>query len=234
MKTTYKSIYTSTGYFFLLLFALVFFAFYKTYFTVFPANKSSIKSEGIIHFHALVSILWVILLVAQPLLIRYKKYSLHRAIGRFTYLLAPLIIGSFIALMYVKYHEVSMSTWKLNDIVYYFYFQILHTIFFITFYTLSIINRYKGNISLHSGYMIATGLIFINPITRRVFFNAAGTSFTVAETIALILTDISLIALMLLAKKNNTNYKLYYLILMMFMLYQVPMFALMYVFFPGG
>ena len=229
-----NSIYSNTGFFFLVLFAFIFLAFYKSYFSIFPDFKANIKSATVIHFHAMVSFTWVVLLILQPLLIRYKKYSWHRAVGKFTYLLAPLLIFSFLALMYVKYKEADMSKVPVLEVIYNFYFQILHTVFFTTFYILGVINKHRKNISLHSGYMIATGLIFINPIMRRVFFNGFGTSFTVAETIALILTDAATILLLVIAMKHKTNYKYYFIILMLFALYQIPMFALMYIFFPGG
>lgn len=232
MSKSFKQTYNNTGFYFLILFACVFLAFFNTYFKIFPGFKSSIKSANVIHFHALVSFLWMVLLIAQPILIKYKKVALHRTLGKLTYVLAPLIIGSFIALMYVKYAEGDMNKWPLVNIVYYFYFQILHTIFFTAFYTLAIINKYRHNISLHSGYMVATGLIFINPVMRRFFYNGLGTSFPTAETIALILTDIATILLLLSARKHNTNYKFYFIILMLFALYQIPMVKLMYFYHP--
>lgn len=220
--------YKYTGYFFLALFAFIFFAFYKTYFSNFPNFKSSIKSAFLIHFHAVISFLWVVLLVAQPILIQRKKYHLHKMLGKITYLLVPLILGSFVALMYVKYFDEKMSEWPLKEIIYYFYFQILHTVFFSVFYFLAIYYKYQKKILLHGGFMIATGLIFINPIMRRVLFNGMNLSFPVAETVALAITDIAVIWLMLSARRNNAPYRFYYVILMMFTIYQVPMLALLY------
>jgi hypothetical protein len=39
------------------------------------------------------------LLIVQPFLIRYRKLALHRLLGKFTYILAPLIILSFVGMM---------------------------------------------------------------------------------------------------------------------------------------
>jgi hypothetical protein len=233
MGKTGRNIYNNSAYFFLLLFGLVFIGFYKSYFSIFPGYQASVKSSTIIHFHAAVTFIWVVLLVVQPFLIRHKKYRVHKIIGKCTYVLAPLIFLSFVGLITTKYFEANMHTWPIGDVLNYFYFQLLHTIFFATFYILAVYYRYKGKISLHSGYMIGTGLIFINPITRRVFCNAAGLSFTVSETIALFLTDFFLVLLYLLAKKHNMNHRYCYTIMMMFAIYQVPMCALIYYYRPG-
>jgi hypothetical protein len=233
MSKTGRNIYNNSAWFFLLLFGLVFIGFYKSYFSIFPNYQASVKSSTVIHFHAAVTFLWVVLLFVQPFLIRYKKYRLHKLIGKGTYVLAPLIFLSFVGLIGSKYQEANMRTWPIGEVLGYFYFQLLHTIFFATFYILAVYYRYKGKISLHSGYMIGTGLIFINPIVRRVFFNAAGLSFTISETIALFLTDAALVTMYLLAKKYNMNNRYCYTIMMMFAIYQVPMCALIYYYRPG-
>jgi len=221
----------AAGYFFLALFGLMIVGFFKTYFSTFPGYVASVKSATVIHFHAAVAMLWVVLLVVQPLLIRYRQYAAHRLLGRLTFVLVPLIIGSLIALIYTKYQEGHMWEWNTFDLVLNFYFQVLHTVFFLAFYTLALVN--KRNVALHGGYMIATGLIFINPIMRRVFNNAFSTSFTLAETIAILLTDFAIVALLFYAKRRNLNYKFYYFIISMFMLYHLPMLALIHIFYPG-
>jgi hypothetical protein len=231
MQHSTKKHFDAIGYYFLALFVLMIIGFFKTYFGTFPGYVASVKSASVVHFHAGVSILWVVLLVVQPLLIRYRKYAAHRVLGRLTYVLVPLIIISLAALIYTKYQEGRMWEWSAFDVLLNFYFQILHTVFFLVFYTLALINR--RNFALHGGYMIATGLIFINPIMRRVFTNAFGTSFTLAETIAILLTDTAIVALLFYAKKRSLNYKFYYLILALFMLYHLPMLALIHIFYPG-
>jgi hypothetical protein len=231
MEKEYKNQYNNAGYFFIILIVFVFIGFYKTYFGMFPRFKASITNANVVHFHAAVLSIWLILLVVQPMLIRYRKMRVHRLLGKFSYFLVPLIIGSFIALVYTHYVETHMQKMPLSDVLENFYFQIIHTILFSVFYILALVN--KRNTALHAGYMIATGLIFINPSLKRVFLNGFNCSFTVSETIALLFTDVVIIALLLFAKRKNINYKLYYIILCMFLVYQIPMFLIMYYFYPG-
>jgi uncharacterized membrane protein YfhO len=71
-----KKIYYNAGYFFLILAIFVFAGFYKPYFSLMPQFKKS--TTFIVHFHAVVLSMWVILLIVQLLLIRYKKLRIHR------------------------------------------------------------------------------------------------------------------------------------------------------------
>lgn len=226
-----NSSYNKAGYFFLLLLLCVPLAFYKTYFSIFPRFTAGVQNSVIIHFHATVSFLWMVMLIVQPMLIRYKKVRVHRLIGKFTYVLAPLLVLSFIGLIVTFYRERGMSAQPFGEVLEHFYFQIVHTVIFSTFYILAVVNR--KNIGRHAGYMIATGLIFINPVLRRLFNNGFHLSFTVAETIALLVTDLAVVGLLLFARRRQLNYKLYYFILATFLVYQVPMFIMIYILYPG-
>jgi hypothetical protein len=44
------------------------------------------------HVHAIMLSLWILVLIIQPILIRKKKLAVHRLIGKFTYVLFPLMI----------------------------------------------------------------------------------------------------------------------------------------------
>lgn len=230
MITRTNSYYSYAGYFFAILMALVVIGFYKTYFSIFPDYIASIKNETVIHFHAITAFLWVILIVVQPLLIRYKQHKIHRSIGKFTYLLASLMVLSFIIMIYTKYHERNMSEWSTFDVALNFYFQVCHMTFFALYYVLAVVN--KKNTPLHAGYMIATGLIFINPTLRRVGMNTLELSHTVSVTVGIILTDLIILALYFISKKKKMPHNLYLIIFGIFMIYHIPMFLVMYVFFP--
>ena len=60
----------------ILFFPLVFVAFYKSYFEHFPIFSSKIHLYD--HVHAAIATTWILLLIAQPILISKKKYELHR------------------------------------------------------------------------------------------------------------------------------------------------------------
>ena len=93
MEKNYKYL----GYFLLILIPLTFAGFYKTYIGQFPNFEE--KIDSFIHFHAIIASLWILLLIIQPLLILNKKYKVHRTIGKFSFILFPLLILSFIPQM---------------------------------------------------------------------------------------------------------------------------------------
>ena len=79
--------YQNSGYWFLLLMPLVLIGFYPTYFAVLLKPTPSI-----IHLHFSLMAMWVAMLIVQPFLYKYKKLRLHRAIGKVSYVLVPLLL----------------------------------------------------------------------------------------------------------------------------------------------
>ena len=89
--------YKNTGYFMMLIILLVILGFYKTYFSQLPDFNEKITLFH--HLHAVIASLWILTLIAQPLLIRYKKYKIHKIIGKITYAIFPLLILSFVQMI---------------------------------------------------------------------------------------------------------------------------------------
>ncbi|MBL8514779.1 MAG: hypothetical protein JNJ55_12385, partial [Betaproteobacteria bacterium] len=81
-----------------LLFALALVAFWIPYFSQLPA------ASRYVHFHVVTMVAWMGLLIAQPLLMRAGRVELHRALGKSTYLLIPLIVAGGLLL---AHHRVS-------------------------------------------------------------------------------------------------------------------------------
>ena len=169
--------YYNLGYWFLLLIVLVFGGFYTTYFSIILKPKPSI-----IHIHFTLMALWIIMLITQPFLIKYKKVYWHRLLGRISYVLVPLLLAScFLMLRYSYYNgltflqqQVQQGSLNLSkegilaqaarDQSIVFYYMLT----FITFYALAIINRKKSFI--HSRYMLATSLALLGPTVDRIIF----------------------------------------------------------------
>ena len=75
----------------LLILAMV--TFWPTYVSLSPSANSSYT-----HFHAATATLWVLMLIAQPMLIRRGHLSTHRMLGRFSWALAPVFVFGVILL----------------------------------------------------------------------------------------------------------------------------------------
>jgi hypothetical protein len=208
--------YKNAGYFFIALFAIVIFGFFKTYFGLFPHFDE--HTTAIVHFHASVLLLWIILLVVQPFLIKYKKLAAHRLLGRATYVLVPLIIFSFVAMMNKQVDEElaqKMTTWP---IVKSLYMPFTDTLLFSTFYILAIIN--KHNAALHMRYIIVTGLVFVNASLIRSLGIWFHFDRFYATLIAIALVDLILIALIYNDKLKGRRFKPFLISLMLFLVIQ--------------
>ena len=160
--------YANLGYWFLLLILFAFAGFYTTYF-----SKLFLPTPYIIHFHFVLLALWVFMLIAQPFLIKYKKLSTHRLLGKVSYLLVPLVLITSWLLTRNEYYrkidilqnDVTVGLQDINQ------FEILKKasvdpaafisiIWFITFYSLAITFRKKA--TKHARYMLATALILLS------------------------------------------------------------------------
>ena len=73
--------YRNLVFFFFGIAVVIFIGFFKTYFGLFP-SFAGVKTFH--HFHASLLLLWLLLLIVQPMLIKYKRFELHRWLGRFS------------------------------------------------------------------------------------------------------------------------------------------------------
>ncbi|MGZ8524966.1 MAG: hypothetical protein ACXWV1_11085 [Chitinophagaceae bacterium] len=160
--------YSRISFFFVFVLALITWGFYKTYIIFFPSFTGF---NNVQHFHGAMMMIWMAFLIAQPLLIGSGKVTIHRAIGKLSYLIAPLLIVSIFLASRMVYqrpepgvpHEEKIAMIALS-IPYLFGFAI--------FYSLAILNRketYK-----HMRYMIGTSFLMIAPALGRaliIYFN---------------------------------------------------------------
>jgi hypothetical protein len=68
----------------------VFIGFAKTYFI--PLAGGTFKGRLLLHFHGAMFIMWLLLCIAQPLLVQFHKTSIHRKVGVFGFILAAMMV----------------------------------------------------------------------------------------------------------------------------------------------
>lgn len=183
--------YRRISFLFVLLLAVISWGFYKTYIIFFPSFTGFVFAQ---HFHGAMMMTWMIFLIVQPLLIRSGKIKIHRAIGKLSFLIAPLLVTSiFLVTRMVYFRPDSPSHQeKIAEIA-------LPTplmIAFAVFYILAIINR--KNTTAHMRYMIGTSLLMIGPGLARaliIYYNYSSD----ASIIFCDLLSIGIAALLLLS-----------------------------------
>lgn len=159
------------GYFFILIFIVVIAGFFFTYIVKFPTFEGITNA---LHFHGLMFLLWIFMLIAQPFLIRYQKYALHRKIGKISYFLVPLLLFSiFLILKGAYYRELPRLPAK--ELYANLTVGLPDIFVFATFYILAIIN--KQNPEKHMRYMIGTGFMVLGPGLGRALIIFGGMPF---------------------------------------------------------
>jgi len=155
--------YKNVSYLFLLIVVFVGLGFFKTYFGLFPRFQGLPK---IAHFHALGFLLWIALLIVQPLLIRYNRLPLHRLLGKFSYFLVPYIALTVFGMAREAF-QLKGNSWLLVAKPPSFFFAIIGLSNFLFFYVLAIV--YRREREYHMRYIIATSLALIPPAVGRFF-----------------------------------------------------------------
>jgi hypothetical protein len=202
------------------LFLFAFWGFWPKYFSIFLD-----QANWRFHFHGLTLISWCVLMVLQAYLIRTNKRAIHRATGKLSYLLVPLIIVSTILLSHYqeKPRELVLGLFGL---------AIVTTLLlqFIFAYGLAIYHRH--NPMIHARFMICTALPMIPPIFDRIMIfyllppdqfkflpQIDGNPFPV---ISYLFVDLTLIALSVWDWKSRRKLSVFPVVLAAFVLFQVP------------
>jgi hypothetical protein len=198
--------YKNLGYYFLILLVFVALGFYYPYFSLFPEFKSV---TIIIHIHAIALFLWLVILMVQPLLIRYQKYEAHKKLGKFTYFLLPVVIFSMVGVIRQGYlegiNEKMSSTQSLKAQ----FTNIVGIFTFLLYYSMAILNILKGNVGLHMRYMICLFLEFVPPTFGRTLGYWLNMRQIYTYSIALLLSTIILVLLIINDKKRKSDYSPY-------------------------
>jgi len=153
-RAIYRSGYLWFAGFFLCMLA----GFWMTYFT-----RLGEQENFRMHLHGIGLVTWCLMLVTQAGLIRTKRYDLHRAIGRTSYLLVPWILWTTFDL----FHFTMGGATDMPARGYVFTAAvILALVIYPLFYGLAIWNRKRP--SLHARFMVCTAFPLFTPITDRI------------------------------------------------------------------
>jgi uncharacterized membrane protein YozB (DUF420 family) len=199
--------YKYLGYFFLLLIPLIFAGFYKSYFEPFPNFNKNINV--FIQLHAYIASIWILMLIVQPFLIFKKKYSVHRTIGKLSYIVFPLLVLSFIPQIIKIINTEDIAN---------LFFPIGDGTLLIVFYSLAIYNRKKS--SKHMRYMIAASIVFLGPTVGRIGPNLLGWTELFTQNVEYAIIYSIFISLILFDKANKKKFYPYLIAIFGFMIHQ--------------
>lgn len=207
-----QKVYRNTAIFIILILLGIQWGFYQSYTSQFP---NFIDKTVTIHVHGIFLMMWMGLLIVQPLLIGAGRPNLHRSIGKVSWVLGPLIIVTMFLVGKGSYNraiglipETENLTFMVLDIRGYLTFAI--------FWVLAMF--YRKVPGSHMRYMIATGIIAIGPGVGRGLTNSFGLGFGPALTITDVL-DLAIVGFLLgydIYKKKN--YKPFLVVFIVFLI----------------
>lgn len=164
-KTIMEKSYKYLPYFFAAFTVLFIYCFNQSYFNHIPDFQNVISPIGnvpititnVTHFHAVMVLLWLLMLIVQPILIVNKKYEWHRIFGKVSYLVVALLFISLLMIVHqeqIKEKNLPVFAANLFDVP-----------VFMVFYGFAIIYRKKT--AYHARFMVMTIIPFLDPALAR-------------------------------------------------------------------
>ena len=168
-------------------------AFWKPYFSH-PLGTT----ELYVHAHVLFVGLWMAALIVQPMLIRARRRDLHRAIGRASFALAPLVAVSALLLAHSRFRRMDEATFARSTFT--LYLPLMSTTAFLVSYGLALVCRRYW--AAHAAFMSGTALALVDPIAVRLifFYTSAGEVHWIYDGVGIALVGTVLSMLIVLSR----------------------------------
>lgn len=156
----------------ILLIVLAHVGFYKSYIRHFPGFEDYVRPDGsqfhfywVMHFHGMMMIGWLLMLLVQPILILKGRLKLHRLVGRLSYVLAPLVLLTMYLVTRASLDRVVAPEEQAAVVARRMALDMPLIIFFATLYILAVVYRHRT--LLHSRYICSTAFMLISPPLAR-------------------------------------------------------------------
>lgn len=159
------TLYRNAFYWMIALLVILLIGFWPSYF-----SRLNDPMHVTLHLHSIAMLAWVLLLIAQSWLIRNRKLSHHKLLGKASLLIAPLVV---ITGIWVNFHfqgrvEEPLAT----PVQAIFWFGFFLPALFALLYVQAI--RHRRNMNLHARYMVLTALVFLIPGLGRALDHTLG------------------------------------------------------------
>ena len=159
----------------------------------------------------------MLLLVGQAWAIGARRLPLHRALGKASYVLAPLLVVSVVLLAHFKMRNppdgFAIQTYVL-------YLQLSLALLFALSFGLAI--RHRRSVALHSRFMVCTALTLIDPVVIRLLFWINPAPTFNYQWLTFGLTDVVFLWLIGLERHNRAGRRVFPAMLLIFVAAQLP------------
>jgi hypothetical protein len=155
---------------FALVVPVTIFAFWKTYVRTFFRIPGELPESltPLTHVHAALMFLWLLMLIAQAWFIRTRRFRPHRCVGRSSYVIAPLIILSGLAVLHQAFNRTPPQGVNIQEVFRLDELAFGMVLAFAITWGLAI--AFRRQTPLHVRFMISTGFAVATAIIWRVFY----------------------------------------------------------------
>jgi hypothetical protein len=153
--------YTFWSVFFGLLFLVTLCGFSFTYLKYIPDQKSF---PLVVHVHFTAFSFWFLILIAQPLLIKYRKVRWHTYLGKFTYGLIALLVTTILILVQMEARRVwghDQAHAALGAFI-----GLIDAVSILVYFSIAMKNSHR--LRWHVAFLVGCSIVILNPGLFRV------------------------------------------------------------------
>ncbi len=161
--------------------------FYKTYLVKFPDFEGF---SWVHHFHGLVMLIWIMMMIAQPVFIRTKRLKWHRIVGKASYFVFPLLLLSFYLVARAGYVRNIKTAGETEALAFLGFSGIPDVLYISILYGLGI--YYKKKTSYHLRFFACIGLMILGPGLGRFLIAGFGLPSSVLGVMGISITIFTL------------------------------------------
>ena len=204
--------YRNLGYVLIALLPIFIAGFWIPYLSEIPHFEQSITTA--VHIHAVLLFCFLLLLIVQPLAIRFKAFSTHRILGKLSNILIPFALVFSVAMLWKEYHERLSDGATAHMARNAEFLSAAQLLLFAALYGVSIASIRRRDVATHMRYMICITLVLLPAGLARTmgyWFHVRQSS---SQTVCLVLIDALLLALISFDRRRCLAGRPYVLVLL--------------------
>ena len=216
--------YRNVGYVLACLLPIFIVGFWIPYFSQIPHFDESITAA--VHIHALLLFSFLVLLIVQPLAIRYNAFSTHRTLGKLTNVVMPFVLVFSVVMLWKEYHEHLSAGATIQAARNAEFLSAVQLLLFGALYGVALAAIRQRDIATHMRCMICIALVVLPAGLARIFGYWLNVRQSWSQAICLVVIDVSLLALILFDIRRRSSFRVYAVVLSVYAVIEVLWLAL--------
>ena len=204
--------YRNLGYVLLVLLPIFVAGFWIPYFSEIPHFDETITMA--VHVHAASLFCFLLLLIVQPLAIRYRAISTHRILGKFSNIVIPVALIFSVAMLWKEYQEHLTDGATVGMARNAEFLSAAQLLLFGALYGVSIAAIRRRDVATHMRCMICIALVLLPAGIARVLGYLSHVRQAPSQTVCLVLIDALLLGLIVFDRSRRLAVRPYILVLL--------------------